>query len=202
MATSATELLIKINDATEYLRNAEGKNTVYLEGLSANDISTYKIIDDKLTITTSDNKTISLSNYRDITTLLTDEDGESEPVATDITANKLVNNYDIITDPQDGNTISGTNFNDEINAINAGKIITTTRRVNRRNVTTTTYQGVVINAGDGNDTVTGSIYDDTIDVAEGDNTINLTSGNDTINLGSGINTFNIDVTKSIGTNTI
>lgn len=61
-------------------------------------------------------------------------------------------------------------------------------------------KGATINAGAGNDEITGSTYNDTIKGTTGNKTYNATDGNDTIQLGKGINTYN--AAAGSGTDTI
>lgn len=61
-------------------------------------------------------------------------------------------------------TVTGSNFNDEISFTNDQT------------------EGYIVNAGAGNDTITGSTGDDTITGGTGENTINISNGEDVVNL--------------------
>ncbi len=63
-----------------------------------------------------------------------------------------------------------------------------TKSVTKKGVTTD--YGATINAGAGDDIITGSDYNDTINAGAGDDTIYASKGNDTITAGAGENTIN------------
>ena len=183
------ELMININDATEYIINAEGKSIVSLN-ISKTGLS-YTTDGQDLTITTADGKTITLKNIQNLKTLKTDE-GETDELenpilsSTDLTQANIINTT-LINTALSKNNYAGSQFNDIIDASLAPEL-TTTKKVKKGNKTikktVKTGIGVNIDAGDGDDTITGSAF------------------NDTITGGKGTNTYLIDTTKNFGTDTI
>lgn len=81
-----------------------------------------------------------------------------------------------------GTTVTGSFYHDIINMLNSDYVVPDSGKSKGK--------GLTINAGAGNDNITGTIGDDTINGGDGDDIINSSAGNDVITGGLGKNTIN------------
>jgi len=90
-----------------------------------------------------------------------------------------------ITSPQKGTTVTGSILKDKID-------LTTFRLKDKKtneDITDTTKKGLTIDGGIGNDSITGSIYADTIKAGDGNDVITGSTGADKVTGGTGQNTY-------------
>ena len=168
-----------IEGQNDYVFSAKKKNAIYLKGLNQTDIdkTSFKIINDNLLFSTINGKNFTVSNYKDIKYIKTDIINSNKTELFDIISNNVVNNLSDITKYNfKKRAITGTSYNDTINAKLSDYIVPTTGKNKNK--------GLTIKGGNGNDTITGTIGDDTITGGAGTTIINYTKGdgNDVINL--------------------
>ena len=206
---TAEVLAVKINEATDYLRSAEGKEIAYLEGFNKNDITitSMNVLDDNLVIE-ADIDINDVTVHKIFT--FTDWENLKSLQADDGIIAIAFDEKNKITASASDHEIKGTNLNDEIDATKVDQIFTPySYKVKKKWYTgyNPTGIGATINAGAGDDTIQGSVYNDTITGGEGTNLYLIDTehgfGTDTIYmtegeklhfklLASGDNTANID----------
>ena len=163
--------------------DAKKKNAIRIDGLTleAAKALTYSINEGNLVI--SDGvKSLKVSNYSGIKYIKTDYVKAGKKVTFKL--------YDIISESVVDNTTNpitaynlkkltavGTNYNDTIDMSTSGYVPT------GKNLKAN--KGLTVNAGNGNDTVIGTIYNDTIKGGNGNDTITGGKGNDAITGGAG-----------------
>ncbi len=106
---------------------------------------------------------------------------------------------------QTATTVTGTSGDDTIDCTNAGSAKTIIDYGGNNTITGSAYDDTIIVNGSGNNTVTGGPGNDTISVTgNGNNTLTGSAGDDTITAtGTGQNTISYgDQTPSVGTNVL
>ena len=175
-----SELIVRINGSNNYNLNAEGKDKISFNltedkftGVGAE----RKIVDGKLVLKTTNGKTITLSNWENLATIKTTDNPGFELTLTEVRP--------AITNPITSRRYEGTGVADVITAASLEQIVTPIYGKKRKVVGYNySQEGATINAGAGDDVITGSKYSDV-----------MTGG-------SGTNRYLVDVTKDFGTDTI
>jgi len=161
--------------------NAEGKNAIRIDKITPEEVSGIKlsIAEDKLVLVNG-TKSLIVENFKTVrylkTSYATYKTNEGYTL-TDIIAEGLVDNskspYSYLNVVND--SITGTKYSD---LIDLSEFVTNAKT-----------KGVYISAGRGNDTVKGSIYNDSIFAGDGNDSIIAGEGNDTIKGGKGDDTI-------------
>ena len=183
MATK--DVVVNFEDFTVEGReiDAKKKNAIRIDGLTLDGAKalTYSINEGKLVISNGVNS-LKVSNYTGIKYIKTDYAKAGKRTTFNL--------YDIISENVVDNTTNsitaynlkkltatGTNYNDTIDMSTSGYVPI------GKNIAKN--KGLTVNAGNGNDTVIGTIYNDTIKGGDGKDTITGGKGNDTITGGKG-----------------
>ncbi len=201
MATKTKDYKVIITDQqNEYTFSAKNKNAIYIKGIKQDDIDTdsFRIVGNNL-LFSAKGKDFVVSNYTSIKYIKTDNIlGKTELL--DIISHSYVDNTDNkiknLVKPYFNSkklSVSGTNYNDVIDLSESGYQPTGSKNI-RNN------KGITINGGNGDDEITGTLYNDNITGAAGANVINYSKGfgHDFVNLAKGENlTLKFDNTLSL-----
>lgn len=201
MATKTKDYKVTITDQqNEYTFSAKSKNAIYVKGIKQDDIDTdsFKIVGNNL-LFSAKGKDFVVSNYTGIKYIKTDN-ASGKTDLLDIISHSYVDNTDNeiknLVKPYYNSkklSVSGTNYNDVIDLSESGYQPTGSKNI-RNN------KGITINGGNGDDEITGTIYNDNITGAAGANVINYSKGfgHDVVNLAKGENlTLKFDNTLSL-----
>ena len=174
---------IRITDQQDvYEFSTKGKNAIYILGISEDDIDlwNFSIKDNKLHFSTNNGKKkFIVSNYSSIRYIKTYNTETYKTELLDIITGCFIDNknneINILSRPNYNPkkmTLSGTNYNDFINA-SFGYEPTGKANIKKN-------RGLTINGGEGDDEIIGTGYNDIIKGGNGSNTITGGAGNDII----------------------